>query len=458
MCWRWWHSCVIAMSLTIIAILVYSDHTLNGDEGVVLNAAWQLWHGKTMYLDFADFTAPGSAYTVYWSWLLFSGPSYLVAKCASLIMLGCASVVLACFVHHSTHNRYLTYLTAASWMIIARFYPLMNHNTYSSLVAAITLIVLLQAIQSHRLVWYGIAGVCTSLVIWYLQTKGLIVLVLCLITVLAYKKYLASLIFFCSAVMSLGVLLWPWPLKQLWYSWFALPMASNYLNHTIIVWSVLAIQCIFLVILGYVVLCHSIKFGYPLLFWQAGLWLSSGYLIDVSHLLINSFPALLIVILWLDQLSHNKHYVIYGVVLPNTIIGVTALVFCVFNLATGNNIFQLDIMRQPIQSWKIFWELGQQAKGIYAGPFLPSVYFELKQPNPFTAAHNMVLCNAACQAETVKTLQQVQPEYVFLNYAVVEKYHYQAIQPIDRYIRQHYYRCAKPQWGSTQLYSRNTCP
>lgn len=456
--WQWW---MFGAGLAMVALVMYSDHTLNGDEGVVLNAAWQIWHGKQLYIDFADFTAPGSAYSIYWVWTMVGGPSYLSAKLFSLVMLGAATFCLSHLIYQTTRNYYLTCLTAVSWVILARFYPIINHNTYSSFVAAITLICLWQTLittsANKRYWWAGLTGITSALVLWYLHTKGLAIILACLVSLLAYKKYYQTIICSFSAVLTLTVLLWPWSLAELWYSWVELPLQSQYLAYTIIWWPVLVLEIGLIIAMAYSSRRWSIKWGYLLTWWQVALWASAGYLIDVNHLFINSFPSLLLILLWLHKLSGQKVYPPATKLLHGLVLSLPILVFSIFNLVSGNNIFTLDILHRPNQSWQNFLALGERANSIYAGPFLPSVYFELRKPNPFTAANNMVLCNATCQAETVATFQQVQPDYAIVNYALVEKYHYQASQPIDRYIQQHYSLCHTPSLSGMQVYSSVYC-
>lgn len=437
---------------------MYADHTLNGDEGVVLNAAWQMWQGKQLYIDFVDFTAPGSAYSIYWTWKLFGEPSYLTAKLFSLALLGIATFCLSKLVYRETKNTYLTGITAIVWIILARFYPSINHNTYSSLAAIVTLYGLWQVIgnvsNKQRYYWVIFTGIMSAVVVWYLQTKGVAILLAVLLSLVAYKKYQESVIAGVSAAISLVILLWPWTLTQLWQSWVQLPLQSNYLVYTIIWWPVLIIEAGLIMAMLYITKHWSIKRGYVLVVWQVALWGSAGYLIDTSHLLINSFPLVILVMLWLNLVSNHKPYAVYSKALHGLVLSIPIFVFSTFNLISGNNMFALDMFHTPNSGWRTFLALGEQVDSIYAGPFLPSIYFELRKPNPFTAANNMVLCNMVCQQITVATLEQVQPDYALLDYALVEKYHYQATQPIDRYIQEYYSVCDNVQLGGLKLYNR----
>lgn len=63
----------------------------NSDEGLLLAGAWDLLHGKDIYVNFFEFTPPGVFYLVFWAWKLF-GASFLAAKILSIIALFLSAV------------------------------------------------------------------------------------------------------------------------------------------------------------------------------------------------------------------------------------------------------------------------------------------------------------------------------------------------------------------------------
>ena len=67
------------------------------------------------------------------------------------------------------------------------------------------------------------------------------------------------------------------------------------------------------------------------------------------------------------------------------------------------------------------------AHAIYAGPFLPGLYYLLKKNNPFFVSETVV-CNDDCQRQLVAQLSQVKPELAFLDYEMVAHLDY----PADR--------------------------
>jgi hypothetical protein len=80
------------------------------------------------------------------------------------------------------------------------------------------------------------------------------------------------------------------------------------------------------------------------------------------------------------------------------------------------------------------------AHAIYAGPFLPGLYYLLKKNNPFFVSETVV-CNDECQRQLVAQLSQVKPELAFLDYDMVAHLNYPQTGPVDIYLRDHYTPC-----------------
>jgi hypothetical protein len=96
----------------------------------------------------------------------------------------------------------------------------------------------------------------------------------------------------------------------------------------------------------------------------------------------------------------------------------------------------------------------EDAKYIYAGPFLPGFYFETNKVNPY-AYPFMLNCNESCQASMLNTFMETQPDVAILNYRMVKKFDYNIENPLDSYILNNYKKCQ--QFGNTSIYSKTTC-
>jgi hypothetical protein len=81
-----------------------------------------------------------------------------------------------------------------------------------------------------------------------------------------------------------------------------------------------------------------------------------------------------------------------------------------------------------------------EARAIYAGPFLPGLYYLLGKKNPFFVSETVV-CDDDCQRRLVAQLSQVKPELAFLDYDMIAHLNYPRTGPVDVYLRDHYAAC-----------------
>jgi len=80
------------------------------------------------------------------------------------------------------------------------------------------------------------------------------------------------------------------------------------------------------------------------------------------------------------------------------------------------------------------------AHAIYAGPFMPGLYFALGKPNPFFVSETVV-CDGVCQRRLIAQIQQVKPEIAFLDYDMIRHLSYDENSPVDVYFRDRYLAC-----------------
>jgi hypothetical protein len=81
------------------------------------------------------------------------------------------------------------------------------------------------------------------------------------------------------------------------------------------------------------------------------------------------------------------------------------------------------------------------ARAIYAGPFLPGLYYALGKPNPYFVSETVV-CNADCRARLLGQIEAVRPEIAFLDYEMIRHLGYDENNPVDGYFRDRYVNCA----------------
>jgi len=80
------------------------------------------------------------------------------------------------------------------------------------------------------------------------------------------------------------------------------------------------------------------------------------------------------------------------------------------------------------------------AHAIYAGPFMPGLYFGLGKENPYFVSETVV-CNDECRRRLLAQLDAVKPELAFLDYQLVRHLGYDENNPVDAYFRDRYVRC-----------------
>ena len=79
------------------------------------------------------------------------------------------------------------------------------------------------------------------------------------------------------------------------------------------------------------------------------------------------------------------------------------------------------------------------AHAIYAGPFMPGLYFGLGKKNPYFVSETVV-CNDECQRRLLAQLDVVKPEIAFLDYQMVRHLGYDEDNLVDAYFRDRYVR------------------
>ncbi|MBI2416278.1 MAG: hypothetical protein HYV33_06525 [Candidatus Kerfeldbacteria bacterium] len=424
-----------------LAALVFGEHALNQDEGVVLNNAWQLWQGLQLYNPVVDFTAPGATYLVYWTWLIIGVPSYGSAKVAVIFIwllsaLGITQLVLRC-----GGKAIAVMMSVVGWLIMTDYYPLINHNALSSMAAIWLLVWLIE----RR---YVLTGVAVAITILFLQTKGILLAAMTIVSVLVFDQSRQRAWFnvrtvVLTATALLVVALLPWSLLTIIESWFILPFTQQYLASSFVQMDIIMIEIILVLISVILAWRAKSRAGWILAASQLALFLSSAHIIDRYHLLINSFPVLVQLIVAVTQYWQTllQYLPRWQQVLLNDLIIVA--IGSLFIMPIHRTFQTATIFLDEATTYQTlrFPEM-QSAQYIYAGPFLPSLYFELRKPNPFVFSNNMTLCSSACQQATLAVFQTVQPEFVILDYDLVAKYGYAPwSQPIDRYIQSHYIQC-----------------
>ena len=166
-----------------------------------------------------------------------------------------------------------------------------------------------------------------------------------------------------------------------------------------------------------------------LLFIQFALLLTTIPRPDFYHLSLIIFPIYILLILAprTDTLSRYTHtgliiIVVFVVILPS-----------LMNLAPPFSSIKYTAW------WPKIEKHCQDSPYLYAGPFMPGLYFETRQLNPGPFYTLFTELNA--QEDFIVTkdaLEKYQPACAILNYQIVSKFEYNQNNPLDNYIKNNY--------------------
>ncbi len=447
---------ILWLLLFVSLIVLHIKHSLDSDEGIVLDGAWNLLHHHHLYFDFFEFTPPGAYYLIYWSWLLL-GAHYFVAKAVSILILcGCAigiyQIWLATSINKSISATKLIFVSLFLFALTTAYWPTISYhvfNLFFIIWATYFFIVALSTPTKKNIIMSGLLAGLSCL---FLQNIGLI-------TVFALASFLFSLfiaeknnswlklllLFLISSLLLPLLLFFIWPAKLLFTNLFVFPF-TNYTQATRVSFGLLIF---FFLLWGMVAaLLAKSKMIWLLLYLQFCLLISTFSLADHLHisLLIFVFFVLLPDIVIQIKRSVYKNYfqlLIYLAIFIVIYPPITSLVDDpLFKSIGGNRLFpflQINCNDSPY---------------LYAGPFLPGLYFEAKKLN--STSFSWLITNHHTPAQFALAAVQLgknKPQCAVLNYQMVQKYKYNINNPVDSFIFLNYHLVYKD--GGILVYKIN---
>jgi hypothetical protein len=456
-------------------LLLQRSLIVQSDEGYTLNAAWQLWTGMRMYDDFRLFVAPGSSYLVYLVWSVVGNPSHLAARLLSLVLSFSSIAAVTIGLRQVSSRGVNLGLSVAAWAFASSLYVLLNHNSFSSFAATWWLLCLLRiagdesAARSKRLHLTddALAGVAAGVVGLFLQTKGLALVGATLgfaALVSGPGRRLLSLVAvaagFAAVIAPLAII---WRPSVLIREWFTVPLAENYLGHTGssrgLALAAFAVVCA----MAWISWRRRDRRMQALAVAQAALVASVLHNAEPGHMAINAFPFIMFVsrIVATRREGSSPAGIVAQYLTMAAVVALLAVIAVVTpggrQLAASSVLVADLIDRRP--HTLIDGERLAAAHAIYAGPFLPGLYYQLGKPNPFFVSETIV-CDPACQQRLVGQLSQIKPEVALLHYDMVRHLAYDQNNPVDIYLRDHYVLCPGPYIGDLIVRARDAtwCP
>ncbi|MEK7203084.1 MAG: glycosyltransferase family 39 protein [Patescibacteria group bacterium] len=433
--------------ICLLAFLIHWSHPINSDEGIILTGAWRIMQGQIPYLDFFDFITPGSFYFLAIIFKLF-GANYLVAKLISILLLIISGVGIYLISDFYFKKNFYKYLTPIIWLMFSAFYPLINHNQYSIYILIWSFYFFIKSFNLNSAKYYFITGVLSGLTFWFLQVKGAVIIFTIIFLFLLYnRKNIKKLFYyFLGLIITLIPLLY-WSPDVLWFIFIKFPF-ENYISVNTINPSILIIGLIlYFINLFFGIIKTEQKEIYFL--WWLGLFLilSTGQRSDLPHIMINSWPLIIIIFFNLAKPEIQKIKKIILMIINWICLIIIFPFFLIYslpdNILLQNNIKFWDKIRLK-NKW--LSEVDTYVKNIttdndyiYAGPFIPNFYFELNRKNP--TRFNILITEHHPKnffLEAAADLKNKKPKIIILEYNIVKKFNYNKNNVVDEFIWKNY--------------------
>ncbi len=437
----------------VVTLLLARSFPIQSDEGYTLNGAWQLWTGLKMYDDFRLFVGPGSGYAVYAIWRAAGSPSFLAARLVSLALSFWGTTGLYLLLRRLGTRGVSRALGLGLWLAVSSLYVLLNHNSFSAFAAIWFLLALVRTVQARSAGRdlprdYVLVGLAAGAVFLFLPIKGSL-LVACAVAFLVAtaprpRRPGPALGVAGGFAVAIAPLFLKWSPITLVRNWLIVPLTGNYLGHTSASAGYAVAAGVVVAVMGWAALKRRDQVLQALACVQAALFVAMTHNMESSHFAINVFPAIVFATL---------------VLRPAVIAPVLALSLVWVAAPGGAGFLAHSVLRADLLSRRPPPTLAQRvarAHAIYAGPFLPGVYYLLRKPNPFFVSETVV-CNDECQQRLVAQLELVKPEIAFLDYQMISHLKYPQTGPVDVYLRDHYVPC--PGEGiPVRAIDRSWCP
>jgi hypothetical protein len=316
---------------------------------------------------------------------------------------------------------------------------LINHNTFVLPFLIWAIYFFIKGLTSGLIKNFIISGFLTGVSVLFLQHKGIILLfslsLFLFILWLKKKKHLwlkINLYFISCSLLPILLLFLKWPPKLL-YENLIFPLYSyravNPTPYTLLI--------IFIFFLSYIVWFLRKEKNiiiWLLIFVQFFLLITVLQRVDIYHIIYIIFPIFcLLPFLYTNIDKKNKTKALFHYT--------AILVILIFSLITSllHAIYTIPFYSIKDSDLIVFIQQNCHDKYIYAGPFLPSIYFESKKLNP--TPYFVLLTNHQTEEQFLKakkSLEKNKPDCAIMDYKMVKKFNHNQNNPVDNYIKDNY--------------------
>ena len=433
---------VIFLLVIFILFLYHFNHPLINDEGKLLSEAGAMIDGRVIYRDFFEFAPPATHYLIYFLWSV-TGPSYLAAKTLFIILLFFCAFGLYKISQKFAAGK-TTYLPPLLFAVATWAWPAINYytlNLFFSIWSVYFFLGFLDRPGSGRR-HLALSGLLAGLAMLANQSHGFVLafallvwLIYLAIREIDFRKNQAPLVFFAAAFLPLAILLLKWPFGLLWQQLIIFPL-FDYSEVARTSYSLLLILFFIFLNTAWLFRKERDRKLQGLLFLQLLMLLSVIPLADRYHLLLSIFPLFCLCPLIIQKLKTRRTLVRrYGLSLAAGFIVFFYLpifYYLIFNFtpfAMIDNNPLLTFIKDNCTANDYLW----------AGPFVPGMYFETGKRNPTSYYYLITDHNTPEQFDQAnRQLTANPPACAVLNYPGVAKYGYQKDNPVDNFINSRY--------------------
>jgi hypothetical protein len=435
---------VFLVALPLLLVGLHAVHKIDGDEGVVLFGAWSLLSGHQPYIDDFQFITPASNYLLYWGWRLF-GPNFWIASGLSITSIYLTSVAIYLTSKQLRSDDPLTlgaYVGAFCYSALSVFWTTINHNTFNACAMSWALYFGVKHVLHRKPRELVFCGLLTGLAILFVQHKGAVLLLAIMLCLVAFnvreprEHALKTLGLYCGSLLVPLLTLLAWPPGVLFEHLITFP-ATRYLSIN----KTSALPLVLMTGFFIAVSVSTLRGGNRAL---VLVWVVQALLLgtclqrpDVSHVFILSFPTLAMLSLLLDRLG-LKIASLEKFRRLSSWARKLAITLVMMSIGLVLAVRKPNFEDLPA-NWPLLREAASRCKSIYAGPFLPGIYYELRLQNP--TSFGFLLTNFHTQEQFVMARRQLElarPQCVMTHYDNLGNFNYDLQNPVEEYIAGHY--------------------
>jgi len=430
-----------------VLLALHARNALDSDEGVILNGAWNLLHGRALYTDFFEFLPPGSFYAVLAAWKVF-GSSYWVAKALGLAALALAAFGIDRIARLLVAQRGLGVaphaLTAAPLLfcLFSGYLPTINHNTFHLPVAVWSAFFAIRGIQAAS--WRGcaLAGLLCGGSAWFLQHRAALMAVATLAVLLlhACRRPGANWRWCCAAYV-LGVAAPVGAMAVLWappvlFDHLIVFPATRYLEVNRVDRTLIACAATFALGAAWLLRRTLDAPAAMLLALLGALLLTALQRPDLGHVTSALWPLLCLLprlaavaaTTWLARLGRTW-----------IAMGMAALPLPLVAMVFANPTLYFSDWSRRHPALQYVRQHCEQAGALYAGPFAPGLYYETGMLNPTRYSVLLPKFNTDAQfRDALRDLQLRRPRCAITNHRLADKFGSTRDTVVDAYLAANY--------------------